>query len=204
MVGIAEEPPRQLAPSVESATTGFCHLGGIRRVRHQQMWDLSGQFNRLVSPSFFIRDAASAICISIISDLYAASEEGKQQPRQSRSILGTAIRTTNFVRYSYDPRWMQCYSREATGGKHEFWFGSKSRPSSLLLVGPTCQIIIIFYFCFLYLFCDHSLLYPWYAQIIRVSLFASLRGRENDRFCPRVSLHPGCLQRPDAFSVSMN
>jgi hypothetical protein len=33
-VGIAEEPPRQLAPFVGSATTGFCHLGGI--LHHQQ------------------------------------------------------------------------------------------------------------------------------------------------------------------------
>jgi hypothetical protein len=35
MVGITEEPPRQLAPSVKNAATEFCYPGGISQVRHQ-------------------------------------------------------------------------------------------------------------------------------------------------------------------------
>jgi hypothetical protein len=31
MVGIADEPPRQLTPSVEIATVGFCYPDGIRQ-----------------------------------------------------------------------------------------------------------------------------------------------------------------------------
>jgi hypothetical protein len=38
-VGIAEEPPRQLALSVGKRRLDFCHLGGIRRVRHQDRVD---------------------------------------------------------------------------------------------------------------------------------------------------------------------
>jgi hypothetical protein len=53
MVGIAEEPPRQLAPSVGIAAIGFCHLGGIyllhHQARHQQCGDYIWRIHLLQS-----------------------------------------------------------------------------------------------------------------------------------------------------------
>jgi hypothetical protein len=120
---------------VGSATTGFCHLGGIHQVRHQQTWDLSGQFNRLVSPSFFIRDAASAICISIISDLYAASEEGKQQPRQSRSILGSLGVALPLTRLAAQQHTFDCVWQRPIGFLYSIW-------SSLSLITQSIDYFI--------------------------------------------------------------
>jgi hypothetical protein len=52
MVGIAEEPPRQLAPFVGIATTGFRYPGGIRRVHHHQQIRKIGS-DRLARFTFF-------------------------------------------------------------------------------------------------------------------------------------------------------
>jgi hypothetical protein len=43
MVGIAEEPPRQLAPSVGIAMTEFCYPGGIY-CGHQQLSNYISSF----------------------------------------------------------------------------------------------------------------------------------------------------------------